>query len=78
MASASSLAQWHAQKGRRDGPTSLETLEIDPQFATALGLAEGTVVEIGVLHDLPVAKSISTEPLSVDDWEILVRFPIFK
>lgn len=30
-------------------------------------------VEIGLLHDLPHAKSVSTEPLTSDDWEIIVR-----
>lgn len=33
-------------------------------------------VEIGLLHDLPSAQSVATEPLSSDDWEIIVRFPI--
>lgn len=70
MASASSLAQWQSQAGRRDGV--LETLEIDPQYAAALGFAEGATAEIGLLHDLPVAKSVGTEPLTSDDWEILV------
>lgn len=30
-------------------------------------------VEIGLLHDLPLAQSVATEPLSADDWEIIVR-----
>ena len=30
-------------------------------------------VEIGLLYDLPTAKSVATEPLSPDDWEILVN-----
>lgn len=29
-------------------------------------------VEIGLLHDLPHAKSVGTEPLTSDDWEIIV------
>ena len=29
-------------------------------------------VEIGLLHDLQIAKSVGTEPLTADDWEILV------
>lgn len=76
MASASSLAQLHSQttstRAGADKGASLETVEIDPQFATALGFAQGDIVEIGLLHDLPVAKSIATEPLTADDWEILV------
>jgi len=76
MASASSLAQLQSQTSsrNRDNSSSLETVEIDPQFASALGFAQGDVVEIGLLHDLPVATSIATEPLSADDWEILVCF----
>ena len=30
-------------------------------------------VEIGLLHDLPLAQLVATEPLSSDDWEIIVR-----
>ena len=30
-------------------------------------------VEIGLLYDLPTAKSVATEPLTSDDWEILVN-----
>jgi len=30
-------------------------------------------VEIGLLYDLPWAKSVTTEPLTSDDWEIIVR-----
>ena len=30
-------------------------------------------LEIGLLHGLEVAKSVSTEPVSPDDWEILVN-----
>ena len=29
-------------------------------------------MEIGLLHDLAYAKSVGTEPLTADDWEILV------
>jgi hypothetical protein len=29
-------------------------------------------VEIGLLHDLPQAKMVITEPISADDWEIIV------
>ncbi|KIJ51215.1 hypothetical protein M422DRAFT_223669 [Sphaerobolus stellatus SS14] len=68
MASASSIAQW--QSGGRTADR-LETVEIDPQLAASLGFAEGSTVEIGLLHDRPVAKSVSTEPISSDDWEIL-------
>jgi len=29
-------------------------------------------LELGLVHNLPVASSVSTEPVSSDDWEILV------
>lgn len=30
-------------------------------------------VEIGLLHDLPTADSVTAEPVSEDDWEVIVR-----
>lgn len=68
MASASSLAHFNSSDS---GERGLETIEIDPQYAQGLGLALGDVVEIGLLHDLPSAQSVATEPLSSDDWEII-------
>ncbi|KAL1696033.1 P-loop containing nucleoside triphosphate hydrolase protein [Schizophyllum commune] len=67
MASASSLAHFNAGSSS----SSFETIEIDPQFAQDLGLSQGSLVEIGLLHDLPFAKSVGTEPVSSDDWEII-------
>lgn len=32
-------------------------------------------VEIGLLYDLPFASSVGTEPLTADDWEIIVSLP---
>lgn len=29
-------------------------------------------VEIGLLHDLGYATTVATEPLTADDWEIIV------
>ncbi|KAJ3890822.1 P-loop containing nucleoside triphosphate hydrolase protein [Lentinula edodes] len=68
MASASSLAQFNVSE-----PTekSLETIEIDPQYSQSLGFAQGDIVEIGLLHDMDFAKSVATEPLTSDDWEII-------
>ncbi|KZP10920.1 AAA-domain-containing protein [Athelia psychrophila] len=67
MASASSLAHFNSA----DKEKGFETIEIDPQYAMGLGLAQGAVVEIGLLHDLPLAKSVGAEPVSADDWEII-------
>jgi hypothetical protein len=36
-------------------------------------VADRFKVEIGLLYDLPTAKSVATEPLTPDDWEILVN-----
>ncbi len=36
-------------------------------------VADPFKVEIGLLYDLPTAKSVATEPLTPDDWEILVN-----
>jgi hypothetical protein len=35
-------------------------------------VAHASKVEVGLLYDLPIAKSVATEPLTPDDWEILV------
>lgn len=43
MASASSLAQFNASQS---GSIGLETIEIDPQYAQGLGLAQGDVVRL--------------------------------
>ncbi|KAJ7276088.1 P-loop containing nucleoside triphosphate hydrolase protein [Mycena haematopus] len=67
MASASSLAQFNA----RGAGKAVETIEIDPQYALALGLKQGDVVQIGLLHDLPLATAVATEPLTPDDWQII-------
>ncbi|KAJ7594598.1 P-loop containing nucleoside triphosphate hydrolase protein [Mycena floridula] len=68
MASASSLAQFNVTSSADKG---LETIEIDPQYAAALGFKEGDTVEIGLLHNLNTAKSVGTEPLTADDWDII-------
>ncbi|PIL32676.1 transporter [Ganoderma sinense ZZ0214-1] len=68
MASASSLAHFNPGDAAERG---LETVEMDPQYADGLGFALGDVVEIGLLHDLPYATSVGTEPATSDDWEIL-------
>lgn len=67
MVSASSLAHFNSASS----DNSLETVEIDPQYAEGLGFKKGDVVEVGLLYDLPTAKSVATEPLTPDDWEIL-------
>ncbi|KAJ7128978.1 P-loop containing nucleoside triphosphate hydrolase protein [Mycena crocata] len=68
MASASSLAQFNSSDS---GEKGVETIEIDPQYAIGLGLKQNDLVEIGLVHDLPLATSVATEPLTADDWEII-------
>ncbi|KII85002.1 hypothetical protein PLICRDRAFT_350537 [Plicaturopsis crispa FD-325 SS-3] len=66
MAASSSLAHLS-----RASENALETVEMDPQYAQALGLVMGDVVEIGLLHDLGIARGVGAEPVSTDDWEII-------
>ncbi|KAG6837810.1 hypothetical protein H0H93_016178 [Arthromyces matolae] len=68
LASASSLTHFSSSQNSEN---VLETIEIDPQFAQGLGLSQGDLVEIGLLHDLSLAKSVATEPLTSDDWDII-------
>ncbi|KAK1229140.1 Peroxisome biosynthesis protein pex1 [Marasmius sp. AFHP31] len=68
MAASSSLAQFNASTTREKG---IETIEIDPQYAMGLGFSQGDIVEIGLLYDMGIAKSVGTEPLTSDDWEII-------
>jgi peroxin-1 len=90
MASASSLAHFNVSDS---GDRGYETIEIDPQYAQGLGFAQGDLVrtvvlflglnfnnekvDIGLLYDLPLAKSVGTEPLTSDDWEIIVSQNLF-
>ncbi|KZT01895.1 AAA-domain-containing protein [Laetiporus sulphureus 93-53] len=68
MAAASSYAHYQSGGSSEKG---LETIEIDPQYAESLGFALGDVVEIALLHDLPSATSVTAEPVTSDDWEII-------
>ena len=46
--------------------------DIDPAFAANLGLREGTRVQLTVHQDAAVARTIHVEPLTANDWEIMV------
>ncbi|KAI9631847.1 putative peroxisome biosynthesis protein PAS1 [Dioszegia hungarica] len=69
LAAASSLASI--------GGGEAETVEVDPEVAIALGWAEGTIVEISIIHNPVRAKSVSVTPLTSDDWEILEQHASF-
>ncbi|BEI91794.1 uncharacterized protein CcaverHIS019_0406140 [Cutaneotrichosporon cavernicola] len=53
------------------GGSQLETIEVDPEVALNYGWAEGTILEISIIHNPTKARSVSVTPLSTDDWEIL-------
>ncbi|ORY27869.1 P-loop containing nucleoside triphosphate hydrolase protein [Naematelia encephala] len=69
LAAASSLAGVGLVGSSRG--EGLETVEVDPEVAMGLGWAEGTVLDISVIHNPIKAKSVSVTPLTSDDWEIL-------
>lgn len=46
--------------------------DIDPAFAASIGLREGRRVQLTVHHDAAVADIIHVEPLTANDWEIMV------
>ena len=69
--SSSSLAQYQSSTGSSGNVSG--TVEMDPQYAQALGFAQGSVVEVGLVYDLPVATMVGAEPVGPDDWEIIVR-----
>jgi peroxin-1 len=48
-----------------------DTVELDVQLAKNLGLKSQQLVNVEIIHQVPAAKSISVEPLTIDDWEIL-------
>jgi len=87
MASASSLAHFSSPSSAEKGVETLEIdpqfsqgLGLSPDdVVCTISDARISVfsqplfkVEIGLLHDLGYAKSIGAEPLTADDWEILV------
>ncbi|GAA6051698.1 hypothetical protein JCM3770_001233 [Rhodotorula araucariae] len=53
--------------------TTLDRIELDPQFAHMLSplLHEGMQVSIELLRDLPHATTVNVTPLTADDWEVL-------
>ncbi|KAI8923030.1 P-loop containing nucleoside triphosphate hydrolase protein [Entophlyctis helioformis] len=46
-------------------------IEIDASYARALGLVEGQRVSATFVRDIQEAASVSVEPATIDDWEIL-------
>jgi peroxin-1 len=51
--------------------------DIDPAFAANVGLREGTRVQLTVHQDVAVAHTIHVEPLTANDWEIMVCKVVF-
>ncbi len=70
LAAASSLADVAHVSG---GPAGVaDTIELDPEVAMGLGWGEGAVLEIGTMHGVGKARSVSVTPVSADDWEVIV------
>ncbi|KJE00988.1 peroxin-1 [Cryptococcus gattii NT-10] len=55
----------------------VESVEVDPEVAMSLGWSEGILVEIALIHNPVIAKSVSVTPMSPDDWEILEQHVSF-
>src|SRR5271170_1659665 len=51
--------------------------DIDPAFAANVGLREGTRVQLTVHQDAADAHTIHVEPLTANDWEIMVCKVVF-
>jgi peroxin-1 len=51
---------------------NMAMFDIDPAFASNVGLREGTKVQLTVHPDVPVAYTVHVEPLTANDWEIMV------
>lgn len=64
-----SLLSHERSRTSRDG--DIQTLEIDALFARNLGLSEGQVIELKVHLDPPLAHTISVEPVTPEDWEVI-------
>ncbi|ODO01366.1 hypothetical protein I350_06185 [Cryptococcus amylolentus CBS 6273] len=55
----------------------LESVEVDPEVAMSYGWSEGAILEISVIHNPTVARSVAVTPLTSDDWEILEQHASF-
>lgn len=55
-------------------PSRIESsLRLNGIYANSIGITERTPLQLSkVFHDYPVASAISLEPVSQDDWQILV------
>ncbi|KAI9782177.1 MAG: Peroxisome biosynthesis protein pex1 [Peltula sp. TS41687] len=50
---------------------NVEVLEIDTKFGHLMGLAEGQIVNVALHLEFPLAHTVSIEPLTPSDWEII-------
>jgi peroxin-1 len=90
MASSSSLAHFNSADARDKGLETIEIdpqyaqglgfAEGDIVSLLLFGRAHTLYcllqVEIGLLYDLPYASSVGTEPVTSDDWEIVVSMAV--
>jgi peroxin-1 len=47
---------------------------MDPQLGQAIGLQDGQKVNVEFCRNVPECATVHVEPLTEDDWEILVSF----
>ncbi|OMJ28972.1 Peroxisome biosynthesis protein PAS1 [Smittium culicis] len=52
-------------------PSTHESIEIDPEFASALGLAQGDIVSVEYVPNVEKCVSVEMIPDNFDDWEII-------
>lgn len=91
MASASSLNQFRSTQNAEKALETIEIdpqyaqglglsqgdlVRVNDTLINLSSLLNHFQVEIGLLHDLPLATSVATEPLTSDDWEIIVGQPV--
>ncbi|CAG8436460.1 4148_t:CDS:10 [Funneliformis mosseae] len=53
--------------------THVDTIEIDPQFGSSIGLHDGQKVSMKICENSPEANLVHAEPCSIEDWEIVDR-----
>ena len=54
--------------------SNTDAIELETVFGQGLGLIAGQRVNVEFVKNVETGKSVDVEPLTEDDWEILVRF----
>ncbi|CAB4388534.1 unnamed protein product [Rhizophagus irregularis] len=69
--SRKSYVGWSGNHSKQSG--TIDIIEIDPQFGTAIGLHDGQKVSMKICENCPEANSVHVEPFNIEDWEIMDR-----